>query len=202
MLDFNYFIGVDTVARPDYDQYVSAPEAPANYKSFEAIRDYKARKLAEIRQQAGNRPVTGSLREVVLRDSQGRIVFRYAGQAPGEASAALFRFMTDTGFDSWPDRVGATFTPARTVWGDDPEVIFRIAGLDLIRAGHRVPCRFWYHNSALRDPLSILLGACNRELTFVGLIKFLQVQEVPTDWPKADRDSELVRRICVAAQLV
>lgn len=211
----DFFLGFVSVPAPEAEAFTAGPVAPRNYRKPEAIAEYAAKWREMFAERAAQAAVTGSLVRVRVETAAGVPLLDVTGREPGEASAALVRWLLETEFEEYPATVARAFTPRRRLWGLDVDRALRIAGLEALRLGGKFglavapPLRLWHQNAGAHDPFDVVAGPAERGLVdVVGLCRYLGV-----DVTRADLDpvacphvclnlTRLARELCLRAGLV
>lgn len=119
------FIGHKTVTSPDFQEFVSEPKAPKNYKDPQKISDYIEEAKTEIRNTSSFKPFTGIVSEVSVRveDKEGKVTAlkTYKGAAD---FPSFIKHLDDT--------VGANKAEAFTF---QAHTFMRIISMQAIRSG-------------------------------------------------------------------
>lgn len=71
----NYYVGFKTESIPNWKTILPVPTPPRNYKNPETIKKWEEEKLAQLAQEAPNRPFSGKVTHIAILNDQAEYNF-------------------------------------------------------------------------------------------------------------------------------
>lgn len=139
-------------------------EPPSNYKSAEAIDKFNREEAARVRLLT-DLPCFSRLSEVVVLDAKGKLVLEHSGEDTAKTFFQLVSAKVDGELpfrDRAPDLRMHAPTGPLVLCGFSLSRMLRIAALQLIHGGEKVPAGFWIDAPTI-DPYHECIPATERD---------------------------------------
>jgi hypothetical protein len=212
------FLGVQTAARPDWQNWYSEPVVGSHYKE-----DTRKKKLAEKREQqeakVGRLPYGAMAQTIHVVDEQGQDVLHFE---TGDGTYASVSFMDTVA--NLPDMLPEVIEPtglhqaARDIgvnwFGFDIRDMMQVIAADVMyhnarTEGNKVPlpiCMWYYKNftpAPFVDPYDILVpSAMHGDITLDALCEYLNVSVPIGMINDARAKADVARQLVLAGQLI
>jgi hypothetical protein len=161
-----YYIG--WISQAVRTSYLTAPQAPSNYKDPDKIENYKQEALHKMMMEARSVPIIATLASVRIEEAGvAEPVFSHASTRPGNVADHLLRWLIqDT-------------TEIGLLYGFEAEILMEMAALEALADGELLlPYQLWHDTGYIKDPYKMLLRPDTRKyVSLPQLVKFLLGQD-------------------------
>ncbi len=201
----SFFIGYLLKARGDFEQYLSEPKVPKNYKDPRTIAEAAERLRHEQRAEAGMQPITAEVAQVTVYSLEGVLQIDLKADAQVSAAYAFMDWMRGNSGLDFDYRLTAEPTRGKYLFGFDVKNFLRVAGLECLKGSRGdLPPRTWYHNPYAQDPVDIILGGAGEKTRISpnALCAYFGVPFGPDSLVDTHKQALMVRDLTLAANLL
>lgn len=201
----SFFIGYTMKARGDFEQYLSEPKVPKNYKDPRTIAEHTERLRHEQRAEAGMSPITAEISQVTVFNLEGVLQIDYKSDDKVRAGVGFMDWMlTRSGLD-FNYRLTAEPTRGKYLFGFDIKNFLRVCGLECLKEWRNdLPPRAWYHNPYTMDPVDVILGSQGEKsrISPFALASYFGIPFATDTLADTEKQALMVRELVKAANLL